>query len=69
MIPLIQIEGIKFTSRSFDVELKYQIMVLEDKDEVSFIEKLYDKRQILRKITRKTLEDDRIRNRNSDKYC
>lgn len=37
MIPLIQIEGIKFTSRSFDVELKLiQIMVLEEKEEVAF---------------------------------
>ena len=37
VIPLIQIEGIKFTSRSFDVELKLsQMMVLEEKvDEVS----------------------------------
>ena len=37
MIPLIQIEGIKFTSRSFDVELKLiQIMVLEEKEEMAF---------------------------------
>lgn len=34
VIPLIQIEGIKFTSRSFDVELKLsQMMVLEEKEE------------------------------------
>jgi len=37
MIPLVQIEGIKFTSRSFDVELKLiQIMILEEKETVSF---------------------------------
>ena len=38
MIPLVQIEGIKFTSRSFDVELKLiQIMVLEEeKEELAF---------------------------------
>lgn len=46
MIPLVQIEGIKFTSRSFDVELKLiQIMVLEEKEEVSFNKSFMIKRR------------------------
>ncbi len=63
VIPLIQIEGIKFTSRSFDVELKIvQLMVLEDKEEVSFTKSCMIKRTkpAQEKITlEKTLEDDR----------
>jgi len=64
MIPLIQLEGIKFTSRSFDIELKLvQVMVLEDKEELSFTKSCMIKRKPSSKVNEKIglekpLEDD-----------
>ena len=62
VIPLIQIEGIKFTSRSFDVELKLvQLMVLEEKEELVFNKNCMIKRRspVPEKVNlEKTLEKD-----------
>lgn len=64
MIPLIQLEGIKFTSRSFDIELKLvQVMVLEDKEELAFTKNCMIKKKSPSKVNEnielaKPLEDD-----------
>ena len=65
VIPLVQIEGIKFTSRSFDVELKLvQLMVLEEKEEINFNKNCMIKIRpsiSTEKITvEKSLEDDNL---------
>ena len=62
VIPLIQIEGIKFTSRSFDVELKLvQLMVLEETEELIFNKNCMIKRRspVPEKVKQEnTLEND-----------
>jgi hypothetical protein len=70
VIPLVQIEGIKFTSRSFDIEIKIvQLMVLEEaEEEVSFTKSCMIKRDKLgqEKLTlEKTLEDNKSETTNS----
>lgn len=69
VIPLVQIEGIKFTSRSFDVEIKIvQLMVLEETEEISFTKSCMIKRDKpgQEKIAlEKTLEDDKSETTNS----
>uniref|UniRef100_A0A6C0CPN0 Uncharacterized protein n=1 Tax=viral metagenome TaxID=1070528 RepID=A0A6C0CPN0_9ZZZZ len=63
VIPLIQIEGIKFTSRSFDVELKLvQLMVLEETEEIIFNKNCMIKRRspVPEKVKlENTLENDK----------
>lgn len=65
IIPLVQIEGIKFTSRSFDVELKLaQMMVLEEKEEIVFNKSCMIKRrspiQVDNVKLEKSLEHDNL---------
>lgn len=62
VIPLVQIEGIKFTSRSFDLELKlHQLMILEEKEELAFNKSCMIKRRsppVSNDNTVKDLEDN-----------
>ena len=65
VIPLLQIEGIKFTSRSFDVEMKLiQLMVLEEQEEINFNKSFMIKRRspvTMEKLKLdKSLEDDSV---------